>query len=395
MSLASRTRRCLTSAALIASIALCLATRQPLAQRQSAIDLLDRYLHGDFDAVVAALGSFEDFDGLLKQLKSDGPAWIASGGPENRVRRRLAAATLALEAARADEWNEWKHRQLPLDPTDPSYLRTYGTLPNFHPLRVLEWRPPPLLIDWARQLFLEDKAPSPIERVWHRAAMAVAERAEDPEFLLGVHSRSDSDGGEITYLDKATSRFPDEPRFKLVAPIALDWMTWPAARASKSDPHRATTFFSATGAEHAFTAILDDPDVGPEAHVRLGALHVRRGNPDAALKDFEAAEAWTRDPYLVYLARYFAGQAYEQKKRPDSAIRAYRRALLTIPHAQSVSFALAALLFKSDQRVEAYTLMSDAVGPNPAVVDPWRAFADADDRFWPLLVGRLREEILK
>jgi tetratricopeptide (TPR) repeat protein len=383
-------------AALIVSIVVCLATRQPAAQRQRATDLLDRYLRGDFEAVAAELASFKDFDALLKQLKSDGPAWIASGGPESRVKRRLAAATLALEAARADEWNEWKHRQLPLDPTDPSYLRTYGTLPNFHLSRVLEWRPPPLLIDWARQLFLEDKAPSPIERVWHRAAMAVAERAEDPEFLLGVHPRSDSDGGEITYLDKATSRFPDEPRFKLVAPIALDWMTWPTARAFvKSDPDRAATFFSATTAEREFTKLLTDPDVGPEAHVRLGALHVRRGNPDAALKDFEAAEAWTRDPYVVYLARYFAGQAYQQKRRPDSAIRAYRRALLTIPHAQSASFALAALLVMGDQRVEAARVMSDAVGPNPAVIDPWRAFADADDRFWPLLMGRLREEILK
>ena len=382
--------------ALIVSIAVCLATRQPAAQRQGATDLLDRYMRGDFEAVVAELASFKDFDALLKQLKSDGPAWIASGGPENRVRRRLAAATLALEAARADEWNEWKHRQLPLDPTDPDYLRTYGTLPNFHPLRVLEWRPPPLLIDWARQLFLEDKQPSPIERIWHRAAIAVAERAEDPEFLLGIHSRSDSDAGEITYLDKAVARFPDEPRFKLVAPIAIDWTTWPAARAAANPTtYRAPIFFSATAEEKAFTRILNDPDVGAEAHVRLGALHVRRGNQDAALKDFEAAEASTRDPYVVYLARYFAGQAYEQKKQPDSAMRSYRRALLTIPHAQSASFALAALLARADQRIEAAKLMSDAVGPNPEPVDPWRAFADADDRFWPLLVGRLRAEILK
>ena len=383
-------------AALIVSIAVCLASRQPAAQRERATDLLARYLHGDFDAVALSLASLKDFDGLLKQLQSDAPAWIAAGGPENRVKRRLTAATFALEAARVDEWSEWKERRLPIDPTDRSYAQTYGTLPNFHLQRVLVWYPPPLLIEWGRQLFLDDKTPSPIERVWHRAAIAVAERAEDPEFLLGIHLRSDSDAGEITYLDKAVARFPDEPRFRLVAPIAIDWTTWPATReSSKPDPHRASIFFSATAEEHAFTALLNDPDVGPEAHVRLGVLHVRRGNQDAALKDFEAAEAWTRDPYLVYLGRYFAGQAYEQKKRPDDAIRSYRRALLTIPRAQSASFALAAVLARANQRVEAARLVSDAVGPNPEPIDPWRAFADADDRFWPLLVGRLREELLK
>jgi hypothetical protein len=31
----------------------------------------------------------------------------------------------------------------------------------------------------------------------------------------------------------------------------------------------------------------------------------------------------------------------------------------------------------------------------PWVVDPWRAYVHADDRFWPVLVGRLRAEIRK
>jgi hypothetical protein len=32
-----------------------------------------------------------------------------------------------------------------------------------------------------------------------------------------------------------------------------------------------------------------------------------------------------------------------------------------------------------------------AASPRPA--DPWRGYADADDRFWPLLIGQLRAEI--
>jgi hypothetical protein len=26
-------------------------------------------------------------------------------------------------------------------------------------------------------------------------------------------------------------------------------------------------------------------------------------------------------------------------------------------------------------------------------IDPWRGYADADDRFWPELIGRVRAEI--
>jgi hypothetical protein len=31
----------------------------------------------------------------------------------------------------------------------------------------------------------------------------------------------------------------------------------------------------------------------------------------------------------------------------------------------------------------------------PPPVDPWRTYADADDRFWPELRDRLRAEIVK
>jgi hypothetical protein len=32
---------------------------------------------------------------------------------------------------------------------------------------------------------------------------------------------------------------------------------------------------------------------------------------------------------------------------------------------------------------------------NPRPVDPWRTYIHADDRFWPQLIARLRQEILK
>jgi hypothetical protein len=38
-------------------------------------------------------------------------------------------------------------------------------------------------------------------------------------------------------------------------------------------------------------------------------------------------------------------------------------------------------------------MLSEAALAAPMPVDPWRGYADADDRFWPALVSQLRAEI--
>src|SRR5215469_4867902 len=93
--------------------------------------LLDQYAHGEFTAVSASLANLSDFKTLLDSFKASGPAWIAAGDPADRGRRRLVAATVALEAARADEWREWKSISKP--------VAGLGSRPS----PVLSWRPPP------------------------------------------------------------------------------------------------------------------------------------------------------------------------------------------------------------------------------------------------------------
>ena len=114
---------------------------------------------------------------------------------------------------------------------------------------------------------------------------------------------------------------------------------------------------------------------------------------DRAIATLGRVESKTRDPWVIYLARYFKGQALERKKRLDDAERAYRGALAAVPLAQSGSMALASLLFRSGQRSEASRLVDAMLAAHPQPADPWRGYADADDRFWPVLIGRLRAEI--
>lgn len=368
------------AAALPVFLALCLTSGQPSAQRLSVTDLLDRYAAGEFEAVAAVLATKIDFEDLLKQLEADGPAWMTAKGSEDRERRELAAATFALEAARADEWNEWSRRQKqpPIQvPGGPPYL----------PPDLFDWKPPPRLIEWGCQLFGRDPTPRPVERLWQLAALAVAERAEDADFLIGIGGAPlASDKHEVFHLKHALTRFPDESRFKLAHGIALEWRTWPQLPRKPGSANAQRVL----AAKVAFEALQNEEDIAAEVSLRLGALHLRQRELDEALKRFERVESSTREPYLIYLARLFSAQALEAKGRQAGAMRAYARALATVPHAQSAALPFAAFLFKADRRAEAYAVVEGALAPNPLPADPWRGYADADDRFWPVLLTRLR-----
>jgi hypothetical protein len=50
-------------------------------------------------------------------------------------------------------------------------------------------------------------------------------------------------------------------------------------------------------------------------------------------------------------------------------------------------------LARADRQGEAAALVEASVAGRPPPNDPWRAYAAADDRFWPELVARLRAEI--
>ena len=349
------------------TIAACFGAVRPSARAASVVDWLDRYAAGRFEEVVRELAGDHDFEDILTQLKRDGPGWIAATGDAERPRRELVAATFALEAARADEWTEWKWVQKQPDG-----------------LNVLYWRPAPLLIEWGCELLRKAEQPRPAERWWQLAAVAVAQRSEDPQFLLGDTKVGRGVGAgeiintqdDIKHIDHATSRFPNERRFVLAQGIAAD-RDW--------EPE----------ATQAYSALLSDPIVGGEATMRLGALHMRKGRTDIALHHFERSQTLTRDPYVIYLARYFTGQIFDKQRKYKDAETAYRGAVTAWPNGQAATIALATIVFRDGRRAEAQSLAGAMLlAPRP-LFDPWREYVHADDRFWPRLVGHLRAEILR
>ena len=357
----------------------CLEGTRTAAREASVLQWLDAYRAGQYDRVVADLQLETNFKPILDQLKRDGAGWIAAAGPAEVQRRELVAATFALEAARVGMRYEWKRIQM------------QERVDDLQPLNVLYWKPPPLLIEWGCQLFLKDATPRPIERWWQLAALAVAQRAEDTQFLVGDPkigaAKTDRDAGiaageignradEIKHLDHVWERFPEEKRFVLGQGIARD-------REWHDD------------AVKAYRALENDPIVGGEALMRLGAMFMRLRNIPAALKALERAQTMTRDPYVVFLASYFSGQIYERQPNLELAEKEYRTAAAAVPHAQSATLALASILARDERRAEAQRLVREMLDAEPAPVDPWRRFVQADDRFWPLLIRKLRMEIAR
>jgi len=353
------------------------------AQSPQVPAVLDRYLRGEFDAVAAELALRKDFGDLLDQLKDTGTAWVAAGPAQERPRRQLAAATFALEAARAAEHTDWKQVQEVRLGSAPS-----GFLPqSYKAPAAVYWKPPPLLIEWGCTIMRSTPSPGLIERLWHLAAVAVAQRRGDYEFLIGSpwEERGNAQD-EIEHLAHVIKRFPDEPRFALAQAIAVEWRSWwprgpRSARRNVSEARRA------------FEGMTKDEAIGAEATLRIGSLRLRNNDMRGALEQFDRVEEQTRDRYLVYLARYFQGQALERQTRVAEAEVAYRSALATIPHAISATMALASVLSQTERRGEAARLVEASLSARPQPLDPWRAYGAADDRFWPELIARLRAEI--
>ena len=375
------------------------------AQEPSTLALLDQYAAGKFADVNATLARTENFKRIYKDLKHDDvKAWLAAGGPQDRRRRELAAATFALEAARADEWYEWKWWLKPAE----------GRLP------VLYWMPPPLLIEWGCELLRQNEQPNEGERLWQLAAMATAQRSEDNEFLIGFTSIEVDDpafqeplptpnptplaippglplrgsivtrggGGdrgpeevlnvqkEIGHLNHVVERFPDEKRFQLGQALARE----------SRQPSEASKLYQ---------SLANDPMVGGEAAVRLGALFLRRGGVPSAIQMFARAETLTRDRDIVYLARFYRGQALLRSRQEDDAAAAFRAALAARPGSQSASAALAVILARHDQRAEAQTIMKAVLDAGADYRDPHIEYVHSDDRFWPVLIVRLQKEIAR
>lgn len=428
--------------AAVATVTVCLLAASPRAVAPVRIaDLLDQYEQGGIAAVARAILDIpappstpklrvyesDTSDVAYVELTRAAPAWIAAAGTDAAARRRLVAATFALELA---------------------YLR-----------QGIPWRARYPLIVWSCELLRRQPTRLPAERWWHLASMAILEDAEDWRHVLGVAkvpmpptisprempfiNQADREEFIDGHLDHVAKALPGEPRLRLPDVHYAEYLTFlpdlegplgiggqqtssgvlasleellrNRARANAAqqglDPREVKELLARVRRipqiASRYAALASEEPLRGDADLRQGFLRLRLEEWDAALAHLEAVPRGTDEAPLVALSHHFRGWIFEQTNRRDAAIVAYREALAAAPRARSVSLLLAAQLTQIGRLDEAYALMDAALkarpapdrrlltmaAPHDAPIDPWLRYKRGDALLLTAFLDRLREAL--
>lgn len=229
--------------------------------------------------------------------------------------------------------------------------------------------PPRKLIEDHRQLVRGPFAPTPFERLWLLAAIAIAEGANEP-------AMADS------FAQYALTRFPNEPRFVLARAVAKDLEKPNGSLAREANHVRDTSA--------RYDAAMVLPEVAAEARVRKAWLLYRTGARQAeALALLNDIDDPT-DAYISYLRHVMRGRILASLDRVDESVMAYRAAQMVAP-AQSSGLGLMAMLLRQGDRAgaEAEATRIETMPANAG--DPWWAYKLGEYWRYPDIIRRLRE----
>ena len=381
----------LAVSALVATL-VSLGALAPAAQpdRLDVPALLTLYARGDFDRAVGvvARASREQAQVFQARLVSAGHAW-AHDAPDQLASRLFAAAAFALEIeALRTERGEWPETRS---------LACNGRC----------------VLEWACTILRARGRADDAERVWHLAVIALAGGVRDWTFLVSLTSTQRPETGHLVH---AGLRLPGEPRIRLARAVALasryDIMTeMDLPRAGvRTEPSMAPLpvirVMGGRGGSPAdrrvqqleysllqLRELIDDPVVGAEARLRLGYLHLRSGEYEAAIEAERIAAAATPDLSLQYVAHFIAAQASQAAGDLAAAEKSYARALGVRPKSQSATLALAALRMLDGDPATAYVLVEQSRADRRADDDPWRMFLYGDFTRLPGLIQQLRAAV--
>lgn len=323
---------------------------------------------------------------MLSEFIAQEPPWSARD-PNEVAKRRLTAATFILEVAQTRYETDWQSWSVLRDAVEWSCEQL--RLTPFVPGRV-------------------DSAPPPGERTWFLASVAMAQRAGDSLWLLGVtNPRIPKSPGHLTH---ARERYAGDARLTLAAVIAtthaIDFdVDGPGRRLNLSlsrmvlalpaTPGRARSaaVLNTDSAVASFSSLLTSPDVGGEAELHVAHIYLTSHLYDPALSHARKAADAARDPATRYSAHVLSAQALERLGRLDDAIGEYEHALEVLPDRQSASLGLATRLVAKGEQDRAFALMERSLAAHPADDDPWRLYFYGDFVHWPDYIRELHEAI--
>ncbi len=314
----------------------------------TAMELLDQYEHDPSFGSTGFKGVIH-VESVKDDLHAQGERWIEEAGPKNLARRRLIAATFALETARAG-----------LD---------------------YEWANSVELIDWGWAQLSKQRPPLPAERLWHLAAIALFQGAYDQRQLE-------------PRLRRIKNRFPSEPRILLTNAWMLESLRgggFPPP--SRGKPGGTGDTGSNIRAAYVKALASSDVAVAGEADLRLGYYDLIADRSESALTRLAHAAAATTDPDVLYLAHLFRGWTLTRMNRETESTAEYQRAVDTVPAGSTGSLWLARRLLLEGKRNEADAVADRSLVGSRDIEDPWRLYGYGDFRRFPAFMKQLREAI--
>lgn len=310
----------------------------------SVADFLDRYTSAPATTVhdIAAAQSLSD---ITSSLRRDGTAWMLAKGAGEANRRRLIAATFAIDVAGA---------QIDTAPKDVTPL-----------------------VDWACDQ-VRKRLPSDAERQWHIAALALIEGLGN---LQAVEA----------HLAHALARFPDEATWRQTRAWTTDQRTLGVHPRQPVTSQRIVFPESLAAQYRELTTV---PALAGDAWTRLGFLHFLAGqHAEARAALARADQAATADGDTRYLSQLFSAWMSERDGHRDAAQREFRAALEAAPSGRTAAVWLATRNQIDGHPSEAQAIAARSLSTNVDRPDPWRTFYRGDWRRWPLLISTLRKAV--
>jgi hypothetical protein len=362
---------------------------------------LNLYGRGEYAAFFQTVDRQGSLEGLFPAFEKDANRWIREGDEASLARRRIVAATVALEIA---------HR-----------LRER---PTYYSGQYLVWAS--LVVRQDPEL----KLPT-LERLWYLACLSGMTELDQPwVFVTGRENRGSpldrlaSALGRGGQLAEALRRFPDEPRFQLARVASSAWFVEGSqipssllalarrrANGARPEPRGTDEWVAAVAwsqadrvrvevarvpeLKQAFELLSVYESLRAEIALHIGYLESVAMNYGAALDHLRRVPELTSDTYLRFLSEYFIGRTYQNLGDRQQAREAFGRAASIVPHARSAATQLAAELLLADSvadRDRAYGLLQETYSDR-SPQDPLQFFGRGDARLWPVYLAQLRRAL--
>jgi tetratricopeptide (TPR) repeat protein len=334
--------------------------------------------------------SAADWNTLGNSLTTDGPKWLDASAAD-RSRRLGVLGAFVLDVSRGSVDRNWPAARA--------------------------------AIEWICAQYRRNGDVTATERLWHLAALTLIEGAGDERFLVWEPAPNTYVSKKVLYghLAHAEARIGPSPWLALARATAHERETYPerpreAALGTEAEMKKAfetiqyikdfhlhmgeippETILMAREYERRrkirvaageFLALRNHPDAGVDAVLRAGVLLSRVNEIADALTLLEEA-ARRGDPFIQYVAHFYAARIAERAGHAPEAMAHYRMAMSIRPDAQSAPFALSALLARADGVDEARELVARAV-KDPSSEDPAKRYGSGTLHLWPERIATLR-----